>query len=118
MGNVAEREGFEPSEPLRVHLISSQARSAAPAPLQSGFTLGWLVQWCQDMPIVCVNWIRAYNSCKPRVVFFSNCSGEYLLMKRIEKQYRHQKRIMDIEQAAVQTGKGRKVLDSTSSLEE
>ncbi|KKR56486.1 MAG: hypothetical protein UU08_C0026G0010, partial [Candidatus Uhrbacteria bacterium GW2011_GWE2_40_58] len=29
----AEREGFEPSIPLRVHLISSQARSTAPAPL-------------------------------------------------------------------------------------
>ena len=30
---MAEREGFEPSEPLRVHLISSQARSATPASL-------------------------------------------------------------------------------------
>ena len=31
---MAEREGFEPSEPARVHLISNQARSAAPASLQ------------------------------------------------------------------------------------
>ena len=30
---MAEREGFEPSEPARVHLISNQARSAAPASL-------------------------------------------------------------------------------------
>ncbi len=30
---MAEREGFEPSDPVRDHLISSQARSAAPAPL-------------------------------------------------------------------------------------
>ncbi len=28
---MAEKEGFEPSEPARVHLISNQARSAAPA---------------------------------------------------------------------------------------
>ncbi|MEW8415665.1 MAG: hypothetical protein AB2690_00210, partial [Candidatus Thiodiazotropha endolucinida] len=27
---LAEREGFEPSDPIRDHLISSQARSAAP----------------------------------------------------------------------------------------
>ncbi len=31
---MAEREGFEPSVRLRVHLISSQARSATPAPLR------------------------------------------------------------------------------------
>ena len=31
---MAEREGFEPSDPVRDHLISSQARSAAPASLQ------------------------------------------------------------------------------------
>ena len=31
---MAEREGFEPSEPARVHLISNQARSATPASLQ------------------------------------------------------------------------------------
>ena len=31
---VAERVGFEPTVRSRVHLISSQARSAAPAPLQ------------------------------------------------------------------------------------
>jgi hypothetical protein len=30
---MAEREGFEPSEPARVHLISNQARSATPPPL-------------------------------------------------------------------------------------
>ena len=30
---LAEREGFEPSEPARVHLISNQARSATPPPL-------------------------------------------------------------------------------------
>lgn len=37
--NMAEREGFEPSDPARDHLISSQARSAAPAPLQCGKSL-------------------------------------------------------------------------------
>ncbi len=36
---MAEREGFEPSDPVRDHLISSQARSAAPAPLLRLFTV-------------------------------------------------------------------------------
>ena len=37
---VAEREGFEPSEPARVHLISSQARSASSGTSpESEFTL-------------------------------------------------------------------------------
>jgi hypothetical protein len=31
---VAEREGFEPPEPLRAHLISSQARSTTLPPLR------------------------------------------------------------------------------------
>ena len=31
---MAEREGFEPSEPVRVHLISNQAHSATLPPLQ------------------------------------------------------------------------------------
>lgn len=31
---MAERVGFEPTELLRVQLISNQSRSAAPAPLQ------------------------------------------------------------------------------------
>ena len=30
---MAEREGFEPSEPVRVHLISNQAHSATLSPL-------------------------------------------------------------------------------------
>ncbi len=33
--NMAEREGFEPSELVRVHLISNQAHSATLAPLQT-----------------------------------------------------------------------------------
>ena len=33
---LAEREGFEPSERSRVHLISSQAHSASLAPLRTG----------------------------------------------------------------------------------
>ena len=33
---MAERQGFEPWEDLRPLLISSQARSTAPAPLRSG----------------------------------------------------------------------------------
>ena len=32
----AEREGFEPSVPLRVHYLSRVARSTALAPLQGG----------------------------------------------------------------------------------
>ena len=31
---MAEREGFEPSEPVRVHLISNQAHSATLSSLQ------------------------------------------------------------------------------------
>ncbi len=34
LANMAEREGFEPSEPVRVQLISSQSHSASLAPLQ------------------------------------------------------------------------------------
>ena len=34
--HVAEREGFEPPEGLRLQLISSQPRSATPAPLRGG----------------------------------------------------------------------------------
>ena len=32
--SMAEREGFEPSEPVRAHLFSRQASSTTPAPLQ------------------------------------------------------------------------------------
>ena len=32
---LAEREGFEPSEPLRAHLFSRQASSTTPAPLRT-----------------------------------------------------------------------------------
>jgi hypothetical protein len=32
---MAEREGFEPSVPLRVLTLSKRTRSAAPAPLQT-----------------------------------------------------------------------------------
>ena len=34
LGLLAEREGFEPSVPVRVHMISSQALSTTQAPLQ------------------------------------------------------------------------------------
>jgi hypothetical protein len=37
IGNLAERQGFEPWEPVRVHLISSQADSTALAPLRRAF---------------------------------------------------------------------------------
>ena len=33
---LAEREGFEPPEPLRAHLISSQAHSTTLPPLRGG----------------------------------------------------------------------------------
>jgi hypothetical protein len=34
---MAEREGFEPPEPLRAHLISSQAHSTTLPPLHEGY---------------------------------------------------------------------------------
>jgi hypothetical protein len=37
---MAEREGFEPSEPVRVHLISNQAHSATLSSLQTFFIIG------------------------------------------------------------------------------
>ena len=36
---LAEREGFEPSEPVRAHLFSRQASSTTPAPLRNCFIL-------------------------------------------------------------------------------
>jgi Na+/proline symporter len=36
---MAEREGFEPSVPIKAHLFSRQASSTTPAPLQSGTPL-------------------------------------------------------------------------------
>src|ERR1017187_7867643 len=36
---MAEREGFEPPEPLRAHLISSQAHSTTLPPLREGSKL-------------------------------------------------------------------------------
>ena len=41
---VAEREGFEPSEPARVHLISSQARSASSG-TSPGSVFNLVYQW-------------------------------------------------------------------------
>lgn len=67
---MAERVGFEPTVRSRVHLISSQARSATPAPLLGPiFTTGsrktasyYIISSCRDQRIAAISGVARAGS--------------------------------------------------------
>ena len=58
---MAERVGFEPTEPRGVHLISSQARSATPAPLRFNDNAGVRHRFCPANELAILQHIQRHN---------------------------------------------------------
>ena len=64
--SLTEREGFEPSVPLRVHRFSKPTQSTTLAPLRSGAADGIAAgRCCQELPVLTADVLDVCNRIAP-----------------------------------------------------